>query len=294
MTTSNGQLAEALADLAWSQWTELGVRGVTRSHREWSIDPEALVVLTACIAEDDPRLRDESLDWCVNNHRYLSRSRLRNILRRMSTPARTACERYTSTLAAAGVRGWQTTATPWPSALTGKSALAELGRPALVRVRLRAMFGVSARAELLHALAWQSAGWTSSAELAALAGYTKRNVDAELDNLNRAGLVESTLTSNRRMVRLRDRPSFEGFVGAAPARFADWVPLVTLLTDVRGLLRGAGDLDPRVQDVEASGQIERWRHQPAAANWPSPPRPGAGAWRKLEEWAAQLARPTET
>lgn len=52
------------------------MRGAVESHAAASIDPEALLALTAGLAERDPRLRDESLDWRVKHHRYLSRSRL--------------------------------------------------------------------------------------------------------------------------------------------------------------------------------------------------------------------------
>jgi len=33
----------------------------------WAIDPEPLIVFTA-IADLDPRLRDEALDWCIRTH----------------------------------------------------------------------------------------------------------------------------------------------------------------------------------------------------------------------------------
>jgi hypothetical protein len=88
--------------------------GVVDGHPASSIDPEALLALTAGLAERDPRLRDESLDWCVKHHGYLSRSRLRNVLRRLPASHRTAYDRYAATLSAAGVRGWPAQADPWP------------------------------------------------------------------------------------------------------------------------------------------------------------------------------------
>ncbi len=295
MPTSSEQLEDALLDLAWSQWTELGVRGVVGRHPASSIDPEALIVLTAGLAERDPRLRDESLDWCVTHHRYLSRSRLRNVLRRLPMSYRTAYDRYAATLSAAGVRGWPAEAEPWPFEATSKSTLADLSRPALARIRLRAIFGVSARAEILHVLAWQSSAWTSSAELAELAGYTKRNVDEELDSLVRGGLVEVGLVGNRRTVRLADLASFEALVGHPPDATPDWVTVMAVMTDLNILFQASDVADPRVQDVEASRLIAALSKQTGMTALPPLPAGGPSAWDHLLRWALRLAAdPTST
>lgn len=291
MPSSSEHLDEALVDLAWSQWTELGVRGVARRHQSWSIDPEALLLLTASVAEVDPRLRDESLDWCLSYHRYLSRSRLRNARRDVGEETGAAYERYAATLSAAGARGWQDAGEPWPFVRSSKSELADLRRPALVRIRLRAIFGVSARAEMLHALAWQSPDWTTSMDLAGLACYTKRNVDEELDSLELAGLVEATSRGNRRLVRLADRPTFQRFVGATPKRFPNWVPLVAALTDLRSFVRSTANADdPRVRDVEASRLIDELRARNVMDALPRLPEAGPSAGRRLESWGLRLAR----
>jgi DNA-binding transcriptional ArsR family regulator len=295
MPTSSEQLEDALLELAWSQWTELGVRGVVARRSASSIDPEALLVLTAGLAERDPRLRDESLDWCVKHHRYLSRSRLRNVLRRLSASHRTAYDRYAATLSAAGVRGWPAEAESWPFEASSKSTLADLSRPALARIRLRAIFGVSARAEILHVLAWQSSGWTSSAELAELAGYTKRNVDEALDNLVRGGLVEVHLVGNRRMVRLADRTSFEALVGQPPDATPHWVTILTVMADLSALFQASDVADPRVQDVEASRVIAELSNRTGMTALPPLPAAGPSAWDRLLRWVLLLAAdPTGT
>jgi len=38
------------------------------------------VVATATLVRLDARLRDETLDWCIANHRFVSAVRLRNSL----------------------------------------------------------------------------------------------------------------------------------------------------------------------------------------------------------------------
>ena len=46
-------LIEASLNLAWSHWGALGIRGMTQPPNS-AVDPEALLYLTACLAEYDP------------------------------------------------------------------------------------------------------------------------------------------------------------------------------------------------------------------------------------------------
>ncbi len=81
MQTFSDALDEQLAQLGWSLWTELGVSGVVRKHRHHAIDPEPLIIYTAALQDIDPRLRDESTDWCTRYHTFISKTRLRNLLK---------------------------------------------------------------------------------------------------------------------------------------------------------------------------------------------------------------------
>src|SRR5690348_8091099 len=74
------QLDKNLLDLAWSLWTEVGVAGVQQNHSNVLILMEELVIFTSVLSEIDPRLRDESLDWCSKFHRFISLSRLKSSL----------------------------------------------------------------------------------------------------------------------------------------------------------------------------------------------------------------------
>src|SRR5579862_4860363 len=74
------QLDQHLLNLAWSLWTEIGVAGVKRHHQNVLIMMEELVLFTSVLSELDPRLRDESLDWCFQYHRFISVSRLKSLM----------------------------------------------------------------------------------------------------------------------------------------------------------------------------------------------------------------------
>jgi len=72
-------LVEQLLDLAWSHWAALGVAGAVPAA-DVPVDLEALLVLTADLAPEDPRLRDEALDWCNRFHGFASKPRLKQAL----------------------------------------------------------------------------------------------------------------------------------------------------------------------------------------------------------------------
>ena len=99
-------LVELLLDLAWSQWTALGVAGSGRVA-EVPVDLEALLLLTAELAEEDPRLRDEALDWCSRFHGFASKPRLKQLLRRSPPSVQSAFGPFAHALE-------QHAGTPWP------------------------------------------------------------------------------------------------------------------------------------------------------------------------------------
>jgi hypothetical protein len=205
-------------DLGWSLWTELGVSGQRRSHSKVGVDLEPLIVTTAYLSRFDARLRDESLDWCVLNVRYVSSDRLRNFLRTVDETLRQPFGHYSATVKKAKRVSWPEDGRPFAFSPTGRSGAPDLLRPALVQLRLRAAFGVSARAEVLRWLLNQPEHFVGSLELALKSHYGKDNVADTLDLLARAGLLQETVMTNagnQRVFRL-DRQA--GIVSA----LTDW------------------------------------------------------------------------
>ena len=104
MTVSRG-IEERLLDLAWRQWTELGVAGV-EPYGPVAIGIEELVLLTATLADADPRLRDEALDWCAKFGRFVSKPRLKNLLRSLSPDAQACFATFAASHNAMTNAGW--------------------------------------------------------------------------------------------------------------------------------------------------------------------------------------------
>jgi hypothetical protein len=101
-------------------------------------------------------------------------------------------------------------------------------------IRLRAIFGVSARSEIIRCLLSQD-GAASVARLAAIIGYTKRNVADECETLQLAGVLSVRSTGNRFYYSLAHRPALEKFVGELPHNLPDWTSILRIARELIAL-----------------------------------------------------------
>jgi len=85
----NKTVLEKLLDLLWRQWSAIGVSGYGGSEESKVIDPEALLLLTLTVARHDARLFDEVLDWLEVNGDFLNVQRLQNLVKQFGFQART-------------------------------------------------------------------------------------------------------------------------------------------------------------------------------------------------------------
>lgn len=202
MLRSRSSLESALLNRAWSQWIALGVDAAGEADKA-VVDPEALIAITAELGDADARLRDVSTDWCVAYGRYVNGSRLKQVVRELRTP-QDAIGEYVATVAAAGGPTWPMATRPRSDyVVRGKARLETATSPPRLRIRLRAAFGVNARADVLAALLAAPETGRSIADLARLTRFTKPNVSSALDALILAGLVEAQVVGNERRVSLR-------------------------------------------------------------------------------------------
>ncbi len=75
------ELGRRPADFLWSQWGQMGVLGGPARQDHWAADPEALLLLSFEVGRGEPRLLDQILDWLALNERLISVQRLRNPVR---------------------------------------------------------------------------------------------------------------------------------------------------------------------------------------------------------------------
>lgn len=145
------QLNKNLLDLAWSLWTELGVAGVKQNHKNVLLLIEELVIFTSIIAEIDPRLRDESMDWCSQYHHFISTSRLKCLMKEFNGVTKESFSKYASSINNISKTNWPIfiDVSPLKIRLSHKSTLRPHASPALLNIRARSIFGTGARADLI-------------------------------------------------------------------------------------------------------------------------------------------------
>jgi hypothetical protein len=265
---------EDLAALAWSLWAELGVSGWERHHRRWFVDPEALVVLTAWIGDTDARLRDEATDWCIRFGTWLSATRLANLLTGASEETR---ERFGELAATVGEHSrlrWRGATKPRKYKPTGRSRLESFGAASLVGLRLRALVGVGARAEVMRLLLASPSASCSAAALVDDAGFKKRNIADALESLLWGGALAVEKSRNQLHYRLSDPNAWKAVVGALPEFWPRWAGLLPTLSVLADGHERTKTLPTRVLDVELTKLARDNAQSIVAARLPAPPAPG--------------------
>lgn len=282
MRRSASSLQGALLNRAWIQWAALGV-DATVERDDAVVDPEALIALTAELGDADARLRDVSSDWCVAFGRYVNGSRLKQVARELGTP-RDAIGEYVATVAAAGGPTWPMATQPRPGyTRRGKARLDSAESRPRLRIRLRAAFGVNARADILAALLVTSHDGLSAADLARSTRFTKPNVASALDALLLAGLVKARPVGNERRYSLPPKvPILPGL--HSPVAQPDWVRRFGIGLEVhRFLSRDA--TSATVRAVEGRRLLDSLDDRIATEGAPAPYLDGVG-----EEFAGTVDR----
>jgi hypothetical protein len=233
--SSRGRLREFALDISWSLWTELGLSGWERRHQHEGVDLEPLILFSAWLGRHDQRLRDESLDWCLTNMRFVSAARLRGLLKRADEEIVERFGDYSATLASkAPNANWPGEGKPWRFVPSHKSAAPDLARAALVQLRLRALFGVGSRPEVLRLLLIDMARGWSAAELAAETGYAKVNVAATLDSLTLTRVVRIEKSGTQFRYRLARAAQLIELAGPVPSFQPDWSARFSVMMKLLG------------------------------------------------------------
>lgn len=260
-------LQGALLNRAWIQWAAVGV-AATVERDDAVVDPEALIALTAELGDADARLRDLSTDWCVAYGRYVNGSRLKQVVRELGTPT-DAIGEFVATVAAAGGPSWPMATLPRPDYIRREKArLASADSKARLRIRLRAAFGVNARADVLAALLATWPGDLNAADLARVTRFTKPNVASALDALLLAGLVRARPVANERRFDLPPKvailPSLR-----PPVAQPDWVNRFGVALEVLRFL-GRDGMSTTVRAIEARRLVDLLINRMSTEGMPIP------------------------
>ena len=212
------RLREAVLDLLWEQWGALGAAGLSLAKKvPFVVDPEALLLATMRFGAGEARLTDEVLDWLSTNGGLISLQRLKNLQTSSRVGPREGLVELGSFMEQQGFRNWKTLPTwagkvssrsgqSWvteTSELREMSVVPDVGREECFLLRMRSVFGVSARPEVLIWLLTHEEGY--AAEIARDTGWFSKSVQAILNDLELAGLVISHPEGKRKVFSLSRR-----------------------------------------------------------------------------------------
>lgn len=249
MPTSSTHLRERLVEYAWRAWSCLGVAGWEHGSFAGCVDIDALVLLTGLLGDDDARLRDESIDWCVSNVALVSRSRLAHLLR--DTSPNPAWVAYAGTLQAATKQRWPGAGLPFEWIPSHKSRPSERRSGSTLGLHCRALFGATARGEVVRILLMEDGDRPLDVrDIASEARYTKRAIAEALDNLRLAGIVRAIPFGNSNRHVLQCRAELEALLGPGPRLRSSQRATCRVLWAIARVVEENSNVSERVQRVE--------------------------------------------
>jgi DNA-binding transcriptional ArsR family regulator len=274
--------SESLLRFVWRQWSQLGVAGNVEFPDRWMIDPEALLAFTLDIGRYDPRLFDQVVDWTIRNGRLLSIQRLKNItdfagggevVRTLSAFAavvdsrdpksrwgRLACERKPADaksepffldlddhpLPVIGELDGHFLQTGYLRAPVQPRGMmpAPIDPPTNLLLRLRSVFGLGPRAEVLAYLLTRRGG--QAGEIARATRYSHTQVLEALAGFAQAGVV-TVRPRGRQRIYAADVDRWLAVLDlstqALPS-WVDWPRILAAVSEVTAFLRAVAARQP--------------------------------------------------
>lgn len=212
------RLWEEIGDLLWDQWSALGVAGrASGKSVPFVVDPEALLLATIRFGAGDGRLMAEVLDWLSQNGGMISLQRLKNLQTSSRVGTREGLLKLGSFMESAGFRNWKSLVS-WASKvpvlpgsggvfgdveLRGMSQAPDCSRSEAFLLRMRGVFGVSSRPEVLTWLLTHDEGY--AAQISRDTGWFSKSVQVILNDLELANLVVSSPVGKRKVFSLNPR-----------------------------------------------------------------------------------------
>lgn len=288
MSTFSHNLEERLLDLGWSLWTALGVPGQLDHHGDCAIDPEPLILFSAGLGDADPRLRDEVTDWCIRYGQLISGTRLRNLLPEDNDELRAHYGELAATLAQCSSLRWPAPTVARQHVPRDRSSLQAFVRPSQLSMRLRAVLGVGARADIVQVFLSRPDAAFGAADLAAETGFMKRSVAQTLETFRLGGLLQAFPVRNQLHFRLPlgGAEHLAQQFAPMPTAFVRWSAVLPFLTAALKLARKTESQSDAVRSVEAHAFVVAEDSTLRVASLPAPPRDVTGPlfWNEFAAW----------
>lgn len=246
------EIQETTNEILWSLWSEMGVPGGGRRHSHMLADPEPVIVFTPHLASRDSRLLGLVFDWCVAHADLLSKSRIKSIAHSAPKEVQHTLARFNGALKNHGVR-WTPVDEPGSFDTHRHAIPLPLERPSLMRLRMRALVGVSTRAEILTELLAARTPNLSADELT-VPGTTRRSTDRVIAELIHGNFLTVFGKQRGRRFTLTNRSDFLSLLGHDTDRPRcspmDWQRLIQAVWHIN-MLSSCSSLSTSLRRVEA-------------------------------------------
>lgn len=250
---------ETILQIQWSHWRSLGVFAESKPHTSTLIDPEALICSTMFFGRRSARIFDESMDWIALNSKLISLDRLKTIAamhcpetraalgavldymwnnegltkfknksERWIGDARGEKEPFFKSETYSGkerVERYDNVFYDWgfqrmPVKLRRRSRAPDLSNPANLRLKLKKIFGIGAKSEVVAYLLLRGEG--NSNEIADAVSQNQRAVYSALNELVDADIV-SRIDSGRKSIYSTRIDRWRDFLGMDDyPRYMQW------------------------------------------------------------------------
>lgn len=257
----NVNLRKYIIHFLWRQWAQLGVASASAEKEdEWIIDPEALWLISATFARFDARLFDEILDWILKNAAFINIPRLKSLARRFGFDEMNVVAAMAAVVSQKNSRlNWRfskaeqtsdatplfldVSEEPLPDfgtyddtflrfgykrgkvVLRGLSRQFNAGMSACALLRLRAFFGINARAETVLYLMTHDMAHPS--HIARETGFSQKNVQDTLVDMSGSGLVHPAKLEGRMKMYFMKKEHRMPFLSRpeSPLQWITWAPV---------------------------------------------------------------------
>lgn len=226
------KLHESLLYLLWDQWVALGFEGHGNGKGiPFIIDPEALLLASLRFAMNEGRFGEAVSGWLHRNGEMISVQRLKNLQMATRLAPYGELGELAGFMEGKGYRSWKSLASldsadaledfspngfsPGTTRLTSQAPDTKKAENLLLRMRL--MFGISARPEILAWLLTHRSG--HAAGIARGTGWFSKSVQAILNDLEKAGMLVARNVGKRKEYSKSSRNEFWDALGKNGARW---------------------------------------------------------------------------
>ena len=230
--TFSDEITTLALELAKSLWAELGVGGSQYRHDWQAIDLEPLIIFTASLAGTDDVFVTRTIRWCALNSSWISTARLRNLSPHFCSATRDSLDAFISATDETA-RSKKPEKGPDHAVQVASGEWPDLKRPALIQLRLRALVGVGARAEVLRLMLADPEEPKAMGDLVHNSAFRTRGCAEALDALSAAALVKAEPAGQVFMYRLARPSDLTMAVNGVPVAFPDWVAVLTTIDAIR-------------------------------------------------------------